>query len=139
MELLIAVAFVAVLSVLGIYSYSGYTTTSQSYSAQNTLKLIALAQSEHKSELGYFFCSDPDPTIDDSVNINSSLFSGHEILKGNDYYLLKSTGIKADGSQLSAQECSSSPELATGYILKAIMKKTSETYCLKDNGNENCN
>ena len=56
-ELLVVVAILAILSTIGIPVYTGYIDSMRGTQAQNSLRLIYLAQIEYRSDNGEYFQS----------------------------------------------------------------------------------
>jgi len=138
MELLVTMAFVLVLSTLGVMAFRGYVDTAKTSSATNQLKLISLAQFEYKSEFSSFYC-DGSLTTNHASSLNSTLFNGNKTLDEDaSVFRYQSLGIKPDGTTLTSDECSNTPSLASGFLLKATNVKTNESLCLRDDNTTDC-
>lgn len=137
-ELLIVSAIVGILASIGLTAYSGYIETSNAKVATNNLKLIALAQSEFKSDFGYYFCG-LSTQSDHSTYINNQLFSGENVITSEavSKYSYKSVGLASDMSELSDAACTNNESVE--FLLKAVpTNEAHETVCLNSKGYTDC-
>ena len=136
-ELIVVSAVLGTLAVIGFISYQGYISSSTQQLTKNNLKLIALGQTEFKSEFGYFLCGDPS-TSDHTNTINQHLFNGNKTIQSDGQLTYQVIGLDTSSNELSASDCSSNPGLAQNYILKGKIIKTNKTYCLRNDYSEDC-
>lgn len=74
-ELLVVVALIAILSTIGIISYSGYTESAAQKAAENSLSAMRVAQEEYKLSNGRYYGSDGNNcSLTSTQNINKNLF-----------------------------------------------------------------
>ena len=118
-ELLIAVAILGILSAIGVPIYTGYVDSARVSAAQNGLRNIYVQQQEYYSDNNEYYnnISSGDTCIDYTSNINTSLFSGKNVLN-NDYYTF----------------CISRTN-ATDFIATASEKSGSRSYTLDQDNN----
>ena len=81
-ELLVVVALIGILSAIAIPAYNGYINSVKINSAQNSLRLIYLAEVERFSDNGeYYTAASSCGSISDlASSINTSLFNGSKTL-----------------------------------------------------------
>ena len=74
-ELLVVVALIAILSTIGIISYSGYTESAAQKAAENSLNAMRVAQEEYKLSNGRYYGPDGNNcSLTSTQNINRNLF-----------------------------------------------------------------
>jgi type IV pilus assembly protein PilE len=74
-ELLVVVALIAILSTIGIVSYSGYAESAAQKAAENSLSAMRVAQEEYKLSNSKYYGSDGNNcTVTTTQNINKNLF-----------------------------------------------------------------
>ena len=135
-ELLVVSAVIGTLVVVGLINYQGYISSSTQQLIKNNLKLIALGQTEFRSEFGYFLCGDPS-TSDHTNTINQHLFNGNKTIQSDGQLTYQVIGLDTSSNELNASNCST-PGMAQNYILKGKNIKSNETYCLRNNSSEDC-
>ena len=100
-ELLVVVALIGILSAIGIPTYNGYINSVKINSAQNSLRLIYLAEVEQFSDNGEYFkaTSSCGPNSNFENLINVSLFGGTKTLveeTPNFYFCIESADISTE-------------------------------------------
>jgi prepilin-type N-terminal cleavage/methylation domain-containing protein len=98
-ELLVVVALIGILAAIAVPAYNGYIETVKINSAQNSLRLIYLAQVEQYSDKGkYYKATSNCGTGSDLTNpININLFDGVETLDSSSfYYCIESSDINTE-------------------------------------------
>ncbi len=90
-ELLVVVALIGILSAIAIPAYNGYINSVKINSAQNSLRLIYLAEVEQFSDNGEYYTvtSSCGSDSDLAISINANLFNGSKTLpqeSNPDYY-----------------------------------------------------
>lgn len=81
LELLVVIALVGILSAIGIVTFTGTTNSAAQKSAENTLRSMALAQLEYRSNNQTYYgtagtVQDCTPTEQSTTLINTVLFGG---------------------------------------------------------------
>ncbi len=81
-ELLVVVALIGILSAIAIPAYNGYINSVKTNSAQNSLRLIYLAEVEQFSDNGEYYTvtSSCGSSSHLASSINTSLFDGSKTL-----------------------------------------------------------
>ena len=98
-ELLVVVALIGILSAIAIPAYNGYINSVKINSAQNSLRLIYLAQVERFSdESAYYTVTSSCGTGSNLTNpINTNLFDGVETLGSSSfYYCIESSDVATE-------------------------------------------
>jgi len=98
-ELLVVVALIGILSAIAIPAYNGYINSVKINSAQNSLRLIYLAQVEQFSdESAYYTVTSSCGTGSNLTNpINTNLFDGVETLGSSSfYYCIESSDVATE-------------------------------------------
>ena len=98
-ELLVVIALIGILSAIAIPAYNGYIESVKINSAQNSLRLIYLAQVEQSSDNSQYYnivsnCVAGNNQTD-SININ--LFGGVETLDSSSFhYCIESSDVNTE-------------------------------------------
>ena len=101
-ELLVVVALIGILSAIAIPAYNGYINSVKTNSAQNSLRLIYLAEVERFSDNGeYYTAASSCGSISDfAKSINISLFDGSKTLpqesNPNYYFCIESADVATE-------------------------------------------
>ena len=101
-ELLVVVALIGILSAIAIPAYNGYINTAKINSAQNSLRLIYLAEVEQFSDNGEYYKSTSGSCGSDSHHansINTILFGDVKTLtedKPDFYFCIQSDDIATE-------------------------------------------
>jgi len=79
LELLVVIALVGILSAIGIVTFTGTTDSAAQKAAENTLRSMALAQVEYRSNNQTYYgtagtVQDCTPTAQSTTSINTVLF-----------------------------------------------------------------
>ncbi len=96
-ELLVVVALIGILSAIAIPAYNGYINSVKTNSAQNSLRLIYLAEVEQFSDNGEYYTvtSSCGSSSHLASSINTNLFNGSKTLpqeSNPDYYFCIESG-----------------------------------------------
>jgi prepilin-type N-terminal cleavage/methylation domain-containing protein len=91
-ELLIVVAILGVISAIAVPVYNDYIKTAKQEAAKNSLRSIALAQVEYRSENNTYYGTSSSPRV--TPIINRDLFSNNKTLdeSGDYYYWINRSG-----------------------------------------------
>ena len=100
-ELLVVVALIGILSAIAIPAYNGYINTAKINSAQNSLRLIYLAEVEQFSDNGEYYAvtSSCGASSHLANSINIALFGGVKTLtedKPDFYFCIQSDDIATE-------------------------------------------
>jgi len=100
-ELLVVVALIGILSAIGIPAYNGYIDSVKINSAQNSLRLIYLAEVEQFSDNGEYYTVTSSCGSNSHLanSINVSLFGGTKTLveeTPNFYFCIESADISTE-------------------------------------------
>ena len=122
-ELLVVVALIGILSAIAIPAYNGYINSVKTNSAQNSLRLIYLAEVERFSDNGeYYTAASSCGSISDlASSINTSLFNGSKTLpqeSNPDFYF-----------------CIESADVATEYKAFAYKVNGDDWFSIDNNNN----
>ncbi len=77
-ELLVVVAILGIIAAIGITSFSGYVAGAKRKSAENVMQQIALGQTEHYSDNGFYYFSNCPPSPTTSTQIETNLLGGSD-------------------------------------------------------------
>ena len=106
-ELLVVIAIIGILSAAGTLTYSGYVEGAKKNSAENTVQLIALAQSEEYSNTASYYITGATDTCDatptSSEGIEDNLFDGENTIADDIGFEMCTFG-NAAGFTVSAQQ-----------------------------------
>ena len=122
-ELLVVVALIGILSAIAIPAYNGYINTAKINSAQNSLRLIYLAEVEQFSDNGEYYKSTSGSCGSDSHHansINTILFGDVKTLTEDkpDFYF-----------------CIQSDDIATEYKAFAYSASNDDWFSIDQNNN----
>ena len=122
-ELLVVVALIGILSAIAIPAYNGYINSVKTNSAQNSLRLIYLAEVEQFSDNGEYYTvtSSCGSDSDLAISINANLFNGSKTLpqeSNPDYYF-----------------CIESSDVATEYKAFAYKVNGDDWFSIDHNNN----
>ena len=108
-ELLVVVALIGILSAIGIPAYNGYINSAKTNSAQNSLRLIYLAEVEQFSDNSQYYETTSGSCGEDShhanpininLSININLFGGSKTIpqesKPDFYFCIESNDITTE-------------------------------------------
>jgi len=121
-ELLVVVALIGILSAIAIPAYNGYINTAKINSAQNSLRLIYLAEVEQFSDNGEYYAvtSSCGASSHLANSINIALFGGVKTLTEDkpDFYF-----------------CIQSDDIATEYKAFAYSASNDDWFSIDQNNN----
>ncbi len=122
-ELLVVVALIGILSAIAIPAYNGYINSVKTNSAQNSLRLIYLAEVEQFSDNGeYYTATSSCGSISHlASSINTSLFDGSKTLP--------------QGSNPDFYFCIESADVATEYKAFAYKVNGDDWFSIDHNNN----
>jgi len=91
-ELLIVVAILGVISAIAVPAYNDYIKTAKQEAAKNSLRSIALAQVDYRSENSIYYGTSSSSRV--TPSINRDLFDNNKTLdeSGDYYYWINSSG-----------------------------------------------
>jgi prepilin-type N-terminal cleavage/methylation domain-containing protein len=98
-ELLVVVALIGILTAIAVPAYNGYIESVKINSAQNSLRLIYLAQVEQFSDKNAYYTVTSSCGSDSNLAnaINTSLFDGVETLGSSSfYYCIESSDVDTE-------------------------------------------
>ena len=84
-ELLVVVAILGIIAAVGITSYNGYVSSTKKKSTENTMRQVALGQTEYYSENGIYYTgsaggSSCTPTEATSEDVETNLLGGAKVI-----------------------------------------------------------
>lgn len=122
-ELLVVVALIGILSAIAIPAYNGYIDSVKTSSAQNSLRLIYLAEVEQFSDNGEYYSVTSNCGSNSNLanSINTNLFDGSKTIPQEskpDFYF-----------------CIESDDVATGYKAFAYKVSNDDWFSIDQNNN----
>ena len=133
-ELLVVVALIGILSAIGIPAYNGYINSAKTNSAQNSLRLIYLAEVEQFSDNSQYYETTSGSCGEDSHHANSiniNLFGSSKTIPQES----KPEESKPEESKPDFYFCIESSDTATEYKAFAYKVSGDDWFSIDQNNN----